>query len=294
MPAHSLGVLFAIGALFAWGAGDFLIQKSTRQIGVMRTLFYNGVFGVLILTPFIWDDILSALSHPNELRLLFTSGSIMFLAAILMFEAYRLGKLAIVEPIFGVELPLTVLLGVFLAHERLSFLQASLILVIFIGILLAITSHHSKLQYHRRIFEKGVPVAILGMLAMALTNYFVGRASQESSAVLTIWFVNVVDVILAFIYMATRTKIKGLVNDLIKYPAVVISQGIVDNIAWLFFALAMTLIPISIAVTISESYIILSVILGIFINKEKLRPHQLAGLPLAILGVIILSVISAN
>lgn len=42
-PMHTLGVLAALVALLGWGVGDFLIQRSTRRIGVAPSLFSLGV-----------------------------------------------------------------------------------------------------------------------------------------------------------------------------------------------------------------------------------------------------------
>lgn len=64
---------------------------------------------------------------------------------------------------------------------------------------------------------------------------------------------------------------------------------ILDNVAWTAYGFAMIYIPIAIATTISESYVALSVMLGIFVNREKIEKHQIIGIVLAILGVILLS-----
>ena len=53
-----------------------------------------------------------------------------------------------------------------------------------------------------------------------------------------------------------------------------LGMSIFDNLAWICYAGAATLIPIAIAVSISESYIALTAMLGILINKEKLMRHQ--------------------
>lgn len=66
-----------------------------------------------------------------------------------------------------------------------------------------------------------------------------------------------------------------------------------DNAAWLSFAVATTYISIAVAMTISETYMALTVLLGMFVNHERLRGHQIAGVLLATIGVIILSYISS-
>jgi len=53
------------------------------------------------------------------------------------------------------------------------------IAVIFLGVLLSITIHHTHLHYHKRIFEKGAAFAGLAAVGTALTDFLVGVSSQS-------------------------------------------------------------------------------------------------------------------
>lgn len=66
-----IGVILAFVAMFAWGFGDFLIQKSTRKLGVWTTIFIITLTGAVVLTPF-------ALKNAGNL---FTFGINIFLIA---------------------------------------------------------------------------------------------------------------------------------------------------------------------------------------------------------------------
>lgn len=78
-----------------------------------------------------------------------------------------------------------------------------------------------------------------------------------------------------------------------RHPLTIGAQSVADNIAWLSFAAAATFIPISIANTISGGYVALAACLGLLVNKEKVKPHQLAGIAFVSLGVIALSYLYA-
>ena len=71
-------------------------------------------------------------------------------------------------------------------------------------------------------------------------------------------------------------------------------MSIADKAAWVAFAFAMSLAPIAVAVALSESYIIIAVILGLFVNKEKIQFHQKCGLVLAIFAAIFLAAITGG
>ncbi|MFH1866590.1 MAG: EamA family transporter [Patescibacteria group bacterium] len=289
-----LGIVFAIGALVFWGFGDFFIQKTTREIGIFKTMFFIGLVAILGLFPFVKTELSIVFQRPETFIILGLAAVVAFLTAIFDFKALKEGKIAVVEPIIGMELPITVILGVTLAHEQLSALQYIIIFAIFIGIVLAITVNHKHLHYHKRIFEKGVVMALFGAIGMALTNFLIGTSSQLVSPLMVIWFIHGMLAVFTFVYLLTSGQFKSLYQNLKKYPKTIITQSVLDNAGWLSFASATTLLPISITTSISESYIILASLLGIYVNREKLKRHQKIGIALAATGIIIMAAITAG
>ncbi len=282
-----LGVSLALLALLGWGLGDFFIQKTTRLVGSWRALFWIGLFGAIVIFPFVIKDI--AYLKTADLFLLGTLSVVVVLGSLFNFEALRQGKMAIVEPIISLELPLTIALSVVFLRESLELIPWILIALVFVGIILAITKHHTHWFYHRRALEKGVILASIGVVGTALSSFLIGVSSQNISPLITVWFVDVIIVLVCGFYMLYSKQFKELGKGLRKYRWSIISQSFFDNLGWVAFAVATTLIPISIAITISESYVALAVLLGFFINREKLQKHQLVGAALAIISVIVLA-----
>lgn len=287
-----LGVLFALGALLSWAFGDFFIQKTAKVVGVWKTLFFITITGFIILFPFVKDEIKTVFSIETNIILLGIAILITLFAALFEFAALKQGKFAIVEPIFGIELPIVIGLGIFFRGEQLTPAQIALALIIFVGITLAVTVHHTHLYYHKRIFEKGFILAGLVAITMGLATFLTGVASQETSPLMSIWVIHGGLAVLSFAYILGEGSAKTIWRDLKKHANVIIPQSILDNIAWICFAFAVTLIPISLATTISESYIALCVLLGLWVNKEKIKAHQKIGIALAVIGVIVLSAIT--
>ncbi len=287
------GILFAFGALLCWGFGDFFIQKSSRIVGIWKSLFFIGISGIIVIFPFIVSELGGLLREPKHLAVLFLAGLIVLFTALFEFESLRRGKLAIVEPVLGIELPITIGLSTLIWGEIISLPQLLLSFTTFVGIILVITKHHTHLHYHRRInIEKGVIFASVGAIGMGLFNFLIGVGSQQTSPLLTIWFTSLLFTFVCFIYLARHKILHELIEDIRKNPIPIISVSILDNLAWVLFAMSTTLIPITIATTISESYIVITVLLGLFINKEKLKWHQYVGIVVTILSIIFLSGIS--
>lgn len=286
-----LGILAALGALVGWGVGDFLIQRLVRKVGNFRTLFYAGTLGFIVFFPFAWNEIDVGLHRWQEILLVTGVSCVIFFNAFFNFEALRKGKIAVVAPVLALELPLTVLFAVTLAGERLNLWQVIAILVILAGFYFVI--HHGKnhQNWRKPAFEKGVAYALVGVFGLAFYNYTIGIASRTTSPVLTGWIVGFCIMVLSTVMLAVRRELKWkyLVEPLRKYPALILAETSFAITAGLCFAYATTLLPISIATAISEGYVVLSVLLGLVINREKLHKHQFAGIGLVIAGITALA-----
>ncbi len=288
--SHYLGIIFAVIALFSWGFADFYIQKSSRSVGVWKTLFTVGVVGCIFLLPFVRNEF--ALLQKQDLILLLFLGIVIFGASLLNFEALKKGKIAIVEPLIGMELPITIALSISIGKEHLSLIQLFLVAIIFIGLLLVVTIHHKHLHQTRSAIEKGVLLAIAAAIGLALTNFLVGVSSRQISPLMVIWFAQTQLAIISAIYLIYTKKFSAIFNDITSHLKSTLGQGILYNFGWIAFAFATTTIATSIVTAVSESYIVLGVILGIFVNREKIKRHQIIGIILACLGIIALSAFS--
>ncbi len=287
--AIELGVLFAVAALVCWGFGDFMLQRTTRKIGDWETLFAVTVIGTLMLVPFVATDI-HTITNDAFLILMATS-AILLTAAILDFEALKKGKLAVVEPVYALEVPITALLAFVVISEGLAALEIFLVVLLITGlVLVSLRSHHSALK---RWIEKGVIMGIIASLFMGAANFLVGFASRITNPLLTNWFVNVFLAGIALFYILSHHRGKRLISDIAANKKLIVAVGVVDNLAWISFAIAATVIPIAIAIAISESYIALAALLGVLINKEVLANHQKLGLVTALGSAVALAALVA-
>ena len=98
--------------------------------------------------------------------------------------------------------------------------------------------------------------------------------------------------IICGIALISRGQLGRLFKDLARYPASVLVMAVSENIAWVAYAVAMSLIAIAVATGLSESSIIVAVLLGLFINKERLQRHQKIGLVAAIAAAILLAFVT--
>ncbi|MEK6927937.1 MAG: DMT family transporter [Nanoarchaeota archaeon] len=286
-----VGIVLALLAMFGWGFGDFFIQKATRKFGDWGPLFAITLFGAIILFPFVYKNLPQLLNN-SQLWILILGSIILFFAAILDFEALRKGKLDVVEPIWSLEIPVAGLLAFIIFRESVNLQQIIFIILLIAG--LALVSFKSLNFSKKLLFEKGVFIAIIAALLMGSANFLIGWGARVSDALMMNFVLNVVIAIASLAVILYKKELKLLVPNIRKEKWTWLGMCVFDNIAWVAFAYAMILAPIAIAVALSESYIIIAALLGMFINKETLHPHQKAGLVIALASAIVLAVITSN
>ncbi len=284
-----LGIIAALIAMTSWGIGDFFIQKSTRKIGDWETIFLITLFGACILLPFVWKDLSDIFRNIDAtFWIVLVSGLLLFFAALLEFEALKEGKLSIVEPAWSIEIPVSAIFAAIVLNEALRPVQIFFIFVLVIGLVL--TSYRGGLSAKKIVFEKGIRIAFLSALLMGITNFFVGWGARETDPLMINFIINGISLIGSLIFLVARKRLLEPFNHIIRYPKILFPMMILDNIAWIAFAYGLALAPIGITVALSESYIIIAVLLGIFVGKEKLERHQYVGLLTAIIAAITLAI----
>jgi len=262
----SLGIIFAFIAMIGWGFGDFFIQKSTRKVGDWETLFLITFFGAVVLTPFVYKDIPGLLLSNPKIWVLLIGSAVLFLAALLDFEALKEGKLDVVEPIWSLEIPVSAFLAFFLIKEGIGLTQ--IILIALLMSALVLVSLRSRPLSGRVILEKGALIAVVAAILMGTANFLIGVGSRVSGPLLMNWFLNVFIAVLSFIFIFVDSDLKKMFRHYKKEKKIWWGMCIFDNAAWIAFASAMVLAPIAITVALSDSYIIIAVLLGAYVNKE--------------------------
>jgi len=283
-----LVLLIAFAAMICWGIGDFLIQRTVRRVGDLEALAFIGLIEVIVLFPFAFSD-LSLLLSTENLLVLALLGVITFVAAMFAFEAFKKGKISVVEVVIEFELPVTIIIGFILFKEVLTLWQLLLIIPIFFGIILmAIGASSKKPNNPFEGIEKGVFLGVLAAVGMGLLNSFTALSSRQVSPVMAIWFPSLVIFIMCFIILWKQGKIRESVTGLKRFKWLILLMGLFDAAAWLFYAITLYSANVGLITAITESYPVIAMVLGVTINKEKITPHQYIGAALALVASILL------
>ena len=271
-----------------WGGGDFLIQRTTRQIGNWETVFLIGLFGTILLTPFVYQDVVRYLSAASIIAVLAVASIFGLVASLFDFESLKKGKIAAVEPILALEIPTVAVLSLIFLKEVLSLLELFLIAVIIIGLVLVSLRERNFKLLRSKGLEKGVILMTIAAILMGGTAFFVGYGSRITNPLFVNWFVALIATVFMAAYLFFKGTLQRLVKNILKSPKLVFTTCLFDNLAWISFAAAVLFIPITIAMTLSENFIAVAVLLGLIVNREMLRLHQKIGFVLALAGTVVL------
>lgn len=291
-------IVFAFAAMIAWGVGDFLVQKTVRKLGNFETLIWINFIAGLGLLPFVLKDIHLIKSLHNFLWLLLL-GVIDFFFGLILLKAYEKGKLSVVEAVMIFELPLTIILGIVFFSEKLTLLQFVCILTILSGIFSASKKHRTFLDKIKsafggkiNFFEKGAILALAAAALSAFYNFFIAINSREVTPIIAIWFPWVFSLMFLLLYVCYKKGFPTFLSESAKYKNLILWTGIINTAAWVFYSVALKDNALSITTAITESYIIISIYLGLKINKEKISIFQYLGSAMALVGSLILGFIS--
>lgn len=284
----STGIALAFVAMLCWGFGDFLIQKSARKVGDWETLFFVSLIGLIIVAPFFFmRDFMSIFSNWTNLFVMLSAGIIISIAALLDFEALRRGKLSIVEPIWSVEIPAATVLAFIILDENITAVQILLIIGLIAS--MALVSYRNKGISGKIFMEKGVFLAFVAAITMGAAQFLIGWSARIVDPISINFFIDFVMLLVTFVYLVFHNRFKSSFQHFKNNAGTMIPMSISDKTAWLAYTVSMTILPIGVATALSESYIIVAVILGLLVNKEKLLTHQKIGLVGSIVSAIVLS-----
>ena len=284
-------IMAAFGATLLWGFGDFFIQRETRKVGDMESLAFISIMGAFGLFPFVLAELPSLFTMQNVFLLSFI-GIITFITSVVDFEALKKGKLSVIEVIFEIELPVSVVLGFLFFKETLTFVQFFTIFLIFAGIVMVSVRSFSRGHWNNiKKFEKGVILAFLAAVLMGFDNFFVAVGSKNVSPLMVIWMPWLVMAIVSLFFIWRKNGFASLMHDTATFKRLILITGIVDTLGWLFYATALAKNELSIVTAITETYPAIAIFLGVWLNKEKIMPHQYGGAALALAASVALALI---
>jgi drug/metabolite transporter (DMT)-like permease len=272
-----LAAALALSASFVWGVVDFVGGTLARRHPVATVSLLGHATGLVALA------ILAAFVGVDQRALAFGLAAGMFggVAVFTFYKAMSLGKISIASPILACGSVLAFGIAV-AAGERPSILSVVGALVALTGAVLASIEEHASGGARRR----ALGFAFASMFALGAYLYLLGRGARDGgsiSAVLGARAMSSSLLLLLVVGLGSSVRIGWRAYGLLALI------GLGAAAAFLLYGFSADLGLISIASVLASLYPVVTVLLAHIFLGERLGRVQLAGLPLVLVGIVLVT-----
>ncbi|KAF0206907.1 MAG: hypothetical protein FD171_2145 [Actinobacteria bacterium] len=276
-----LTLLLSCGTALGFGISDFVGGNASRSERPVRVAAFSHIAGLIgmLVAAILWRA--TAVSG-SDLMWGAAAGVSGGIGIFSLYAALRAGRMGVVTPItaaIGASLP--VIYGT-LIGERLAPLGMVGLAVVFVAILLVSIP---RIEGHEPLSR-----AALGFSVMAGV-FFSGSfiLLSNTTAASGLWPAVVLRVVsVTVLGSSALLTTRGIVPARAVLPSV-IAAGLIETTATVFMLLAVQSGPIAVAAMVGSLYPAVTALLARVTIKEHLARHQIVGLGIAIVGIMLLS-----
>jgi len=283
------GIIFGIVAALSWGTGDFIAKFAVDRLGSRRTVFWVQVFGFIALLPLLAIFPSAASGSASVLPLVVLIGVLNAIAWVSFYRGFEVGRVSVVCPIAGTASALTAVLGIGLLGERLGFLQGAGVLLAMLGIVLSSIDVKELRSGKGKPVSRGVPEALIALFCWGTMWFLVVVAEGAAGWLAIILGLKCVTIVLSGAYARARGGIMLPSKTGLWLWGALAVAGVFDAAGFAALSFALTSEFASLVTPVSHAYPAVTVLLALWILKERPSPSQLLGVAAIILGVVALS-----
>lgn len=285
-----MDVLMGLLAALLWGGTDVLVGVNARAVGVRRAVFFSQAIALLLLS--LWLLVfpqlaLRALEVPLQVWLLgVLAASLAVAGALMLAQAFVLGKAAIISPLVTLYGLFTTLLS-WATGEQLSLVQFSIICLCVFGVLLTSVQPRAEATRHPRMLRS--IICALGAAALYGTSFWLqGRYTLVAlGPIPALWLVYLVGVI-GLSFTMFRGGVGGLRLPALRLCAPLVLVSVLNLGGFLAFSYGAMAGSVSVVTVISTLSGGIATVLAYLIFKEKLSWVQVVGVGLVLVGAFAL------
>lgn len=292
MSIELLSVGYGVLAAIGWGLPDLFMAVASKRLGVMRSATGVHIASIVVATAYMLMFSFSPL-HLGELtQIHWAALAGMAVLAVLMYLAFyralQLGPVSVVSPIASTHPVVVILLAVTFAGETLNTLQIVGIAAAIGGAMLTAFSPEARFADSGRIIGLGVIFAGATILFVGLWQYSLGILSREIGWFLPVYISRLMSLGM-FIPMTVAIKQFNLNRVTLPLAAGVMIAGLVEIGGLFAFARGSEEGIISLVTTASSIYLIIPIVGGVAIFRERLAINQWAGVGITLAGIVTLA-----
>ena len=305
-----LGVLLGLVCAVCWGTADIFATIVSRRLGIYTALYFSHLWGLLlafVLLLCVWQPLalttqalLVSLPAGLVLGILLAAGYFAF------YRGLELGPLAIVSPLTSADGAIAVLLAILFLHETLGTWQIGALIILFVGIVFASLEGVSPLAFLQEIrtttiAKGGTKWGLVAMIVFGLTLFAIGLATQTLGWFLPTFWMRVFSLmIVACVRLLQQKHLRSHASPLdakkrgrrrnwwLEIGLVTFAAGMLDTGGQFLYSFNTQIAATGIAAAVGSCFVLIPLFYGAFILRERLATHQVIGIALVVVGLIVL------
>ena len=276
----------ALLASLLWGTADFLGGTATRRLPVAAVVGVSQLVALLGLVPVAL--LVGALDEPRGYLLPgLAAGACGLVALAAFYRALAVGTMGVVAPVAALGVVVPVAAGL-VDGESPSGLQLAGIAIAVVGVVLA-----SGPELSGRAGAMPLVLAAVAALGFGAVFVLIAEGTESGSlgsVVMTLLTMRLVSVVLLTLLLLAVVRSRGPEIGVRRGDLpVLVAIGAFDVGANASFAIAAQSDLISVTAVLASLYPVVTVLLARQIHNERLVGVQLAGVGLALAGVVLLA-----
>jgi drug/metabolite transporter (DMT)-like permease len=270
-------VALSLFSAFAWTAMNYWLVPLSRAVDpyVTSLLILLGS-GICTLPVALAVDGVPGRGDLRPLAFAMLAGLFEVAGFVFFFHALARGDLAVVAPVIGIQGGIAALL-VFAFGERVSLLVA-------LGLAITLGGGVLAAAKGRRSTAAGAVPAFAGAVCLGLM-FSLYAAAEDLGPISAVAGGRLSAVALLSVVVARRARPRALGRQ----TSLLLAFGALDSVAFVAYAYAAARGPVSVAAVVVGQFSTLSAVVGIVFLRERLSPHQYAGIFLAGAGTTLLA-----
>ena len=280
--AMGVTILLALAAALAWGVTSYASAPAARDAGVRCALAWSA----LIAPAVLWPAALVFVGAPDPAGWDLAWAGVFGLGLVgahgLGFRAMTLGRVSIVATVISTDGAMAAVVAI-VRGETVGGLVIAGLTVIVVGVLLAVSGGGHGATGPRR--DGLAALAALGSAACFATTFL---SAGEVDSLQPVWLVGVgrlVPLLLVTLPVLATTRLARPPRS--AWPWIVVN-AIGDVVGFTAYASAARH-NLAVAAVVASEYAIVTVVLGVVLLGERLRPHQWAGVGIALAGIAVVA-----
>jgi drug/metabolite transporter (DMT)-like permease len=271
-----MAVGLALITALMWGIMEVLLLRLAKRVGAFTVALWLSVLGGLLALP-----IAIASGPPDDrgqLALALVPGLLGVGATFLYLVALRVGKLTVVSPTVATSGGVGAVLAVVFLDERFQVVVALAVAASVVGVVLASASGRG-----------GVTGAGWAVPAALLFGAYTTTLAVSAERVGPMWAVLGYRAATLLVLVPAGVVLGGLRLSLPReVRAPVVAAALLETAGFAAFSVALGLGPVAIVSVVMAQFTTVAVVLAAVVLRERLRPHQWAGVAIVIGSVVAL------